>query len=493
MAVRWYFGDLWLTRLVLQRGMAAIYVVAFVCVLWQFKPLLGERGLLPAPEFLRHVTFREAPGLFCWGYTDRRLDVVGWTGLAVSVLAVCGVTEAGPVWVSVGAWLLLWVLYLSVVNVGQNFYWFGWESMLLEAGFFAAFLGPMRMAPSWVPVLILRWMLFRTELGAGLIKLRADPCWRDLTCLYYHYETQPLPNPLSWYFHRIPAVLQRFSVVFSHFVQVIVPFGLFAPQPVAEVSAGMIVFQQLWLIVSGNYSWLNWLTVVLGASGFSGEVLRWVLPVGRPALLGRPLGFEVVIWAVGAATVAISVEPVKNLLSRNQKMNYSYNRYHLVNSYGAFGSVGKERYEVVIEGTEDAVLTNATEWKEYGFKAKPGDVRRMPPQVAPYHLRLDWMVWFIPFTVAVTGSGVLVRGYERWFVRFVHRLLTGDRAILGLMGKNPFRAAPPVFVRALFYRYRFADAKTRRETGAWWTRELLGTYLHPISLEELRGIRGAVD
>src|SRR5687768_18559289 len=87
-----------------------------------------------------------------------------------------------------------------------------------------------------IVILILRWMLFRVELGAGLIKLRHDRCWRDLTCLYYHYETQPLPNPLSRIFHRFPKPLHRLSVAFSHFVQVIVPFGVFAPQPIASIA-----------------------------------------------------------------------------------------------------------------------------------------------------------------------------------------------------------------------------------------------------------------
>ncbi len=220
-----YFGEMWIARLLLQRGIAAIYLIAFIAVLRQFKPLLGERGLLPVPAFLERARFRDAPSVFWWRYSDRVLDTVAWTGAAVSACAVCGLTEAGPVWLSVTAWLLLYVLYLSIVNVGQTFFGFGWESMLLEAGFFTAFLGPAQVKPSLLPILILRWMLFRTELGAGLIKLRHDPCWRDLTCLYYHYETQPLPNPLSWYFHRLPRVLQRFSVLVSHFVQVIVPFG----------------------------------------------------------------------------------------------------------------------------------------------------------------------------------------------------------------------------------------------------------------------------
>lgn len=487
-----YFGNVWIVRLLLQRGMAAIYFIAFLSVVRQFKPLLGERGLLPVPVYLRHVSFRQAPSIFCWRYSDRLLTVVAWAGLIVAACAVCGLTEAGPVWlavwVSLGAWLLLWVLYLSIANVGQSFFGFGWESMLLEAGFFTAFLGPARLHPSVVPVLILRWMLFRTEMGAGLIKLRHDPCWRDLTCLFYHYETQPLPNPLSWYFHRLPKALHRFSVLFSHFVQVIVPFGLFAPQPIASAAAALIIFHQLWLIVSGNYSWLNWLTAILGVAGLSDRVLSMVLPIGAPPLLRGPLTFEILLYVIGAATLLLSVKPALNLLSRQQLMNFSYNRFHLVNAYGAFGSVGRERYEIVIEGTSDSAITPSTLWKEYGFKAKPGDLKRMPPQVAPYHLRLDWLIWFLPFSVAITSKGIRVPGYEAWFLRFVKRLLGGDRAMLRLMGTNPFPEQPPAYIRAQFYRYRFTDWKAKRQTGAWWARELLGEYLEPVSLEMLERI-----
>src|SRR5438067_10425496 len=284
-----YVGDLWLTRLLVQRGMAALYLIAFLVVLRQFKPLLGERGLLPVPLFVERVDFRQAPSIFCWHYSDQLLNAVACTGIILSVVALSGLSETGPVWISLTTWLTLWFLYLSIVNVGQNFYAFGWESMLLEAGFFAAFLGPATMAAPLIPVLILRWMLFRTELGAGLIKLRHDECWRNLTCLYYHYETQPLPNPTSWFFHRQPKIAHRFAVLFSHFVQVVVPFGLFAPQPYASIAGALTVFHQLWLIVSGNYSWLNWLTVVLGISAFSDSILLTVIPVTVPGTTPRPL------------------------------------------------------------------------------------------------------------------------------------------------------------------------------------------------------------
>jgi hypothetical protein len=480
-----WLGQIYLVRLVLQRGMASIYFVAFLTVARQFKPLLGEHGLLPVPAYLRKANVLQSPSIFFWRYSDRLLDYVAWTGLVVSTCAIFGLTEAGPVWLSMDAWLLLWVLYLSIVNVGQTFFAFGWESMLLEAGFFTAFLGPTQMQPSIIPVLILRWMLFRTEVGAGLIKVRHDECWRKLTCLYYHYETQPLPNPLSWYFHRIPRPLHRFSALFSHFVQIVVPFALFAPQPLASIAAGLIIFHQLVLIVSGNYSWLNWLTVVLGISGCCDGALAWALPLRAPAFASRPPAFDVALYALAAITVLLSIRPALNLASRNQAMNRSYNPLHLVNAYGAFGQVGRERYEIVIEGTRDRVITPATEWSEYGFTGKPGDPRRTPPQVAPYHLRLDWLIWFLPFSVAVTTEGIHVSRYDLWFLRFVKKLLSGDAAMLKLMRVNPFAGRPPAFIRARFYLYRFTNLREKRESGTWWERRLLGEYLQPVSLQSL--------
>jgi hypothetical protein len=416
------------------------------------------------------------------------LTVIAWVGIGGSLAVVAGLLDAAPLWLSIGIWLLLWILYLSIANVGQTFYAFGWESMLLEAGFFTAFMGPADTAPSAIPILILRWMLFRTELGAGLIKLRHDRCWRDLTCLFYHYETQPLPNPLSWYFHRLPKAMHKAGVLGSHFVQVIAPFGLFAPQPVASIAGALIIFHQFWLIVSGNYSWLNWMTVVLGISAFSDVVLASVLPIHISQVLPRPLYFDIVLYVLAVATVVLSVQPVLNLFSRNQLMNYSYNPFHLVNTYGAFGSVTKARYEIVIEGTDAEAFSDQTRWQEYEFKGKPGNPSRRPPQVAPYHLRLDWLVWFLPFSVTVTTKGILFQGYQVWFLRFMKRLLENDTATLKLLKQNPFGGTPPRFVRALFYSYRYTDPHEKSQTGAWWTRELIDIYLPPVSLAQLQQI-----
>jgi hypothetical protein len=462
-----YFGDVGLVRLLFQRGLAAVYLVAFVSALNQFRPLLGEHGLLPVPRFLSAVPFRVAPSFFYVRYSDRLLATVAWTGIVLSSVALTGLSEMGPVWLSCAVWFVLWGFYLSIVNVGQTFYGFGWESMLLEAGFFASFLGPRAVVPSVLPVIALRWMLFRTEFGAGLIKVRHDKCWRNLTCLYYHHETQPLPGPLSWYFHRLPRVAHRAGVVFSHFVQLLVPFGLFLPQPFASAAGALIIAHQLLLIVSGNYSWLNWLTVVLAVTAFSDSVLSPFLPVAASASMPRSLPYQMTLYAMGALTLALSVKPALNFFRRDQLMNYSYNPLHLVNAYGAFGSVTRERLEVVLEGAAD----DRQEWKEYGFKAKPGNPMRRPPQIAPYHLRLDWMMWFLPLSSR--------HAHARWFKQLVSKLLAGDPRIGKLLADNPFADAPPRWIRALLYRYEYTTPSERAASGAWWKRERVAEFLPP--------------
>lgn len=464
------------SRVALKSGVALVYLLAFLSALRQFLPLLGEKGLLPVPNFLRGRTFKKCPTIFHLGYTDRRFLALCWTGVALSFLCLVGVVDRGPVWFSIISWLVLWFLYLSLVNVGQRFYGFGWETMLLEAGFFVSFLGPLHLHCPAIPILCLRWMLFRVEVGAGLIKMRGDKCWKDLTCLIYHYETQPLPNPLSWHFHHLPRWFHRVSVAGSHVIQLVVPFGLFLPQPVAGWGAAIMIAHQVWLIVCGNYSWLNWLTIVLCFSGL-GDTF-----VGRgPEELASNVLFSIVIAFLGLFTLYLSRDPVMNLVAKRQRMNSSYNPFRLVNSYGAFGSITKVRYEVVLEGTSDQFPLEES-WQEYHFVAKPGRVDKLAPQIAPYHLRLDWQMWFLPFNAQVVGNRVRLFRKDYWFERFIERLLKGDKDILKLLAYNPFPDQPPVYIRARYYRYRYTTPQERRETGAWWHRELLGDFRPPLHL-----------
>jgi hypothetical protein len=466
--------DYYLARLVIQRGLGVIYLIAFVVALKQFRPLLGERGLLPVPRYVRLAGWSRAPSLFTLRYSDRLLGAVAWTGIGLAALVVVGLPERGPIGVSMLVWFALWALYLSIVNVGQTFYGFGWESLLLEAGFLAIFLGPTDVAPPLPVIVLMRWLLFRVEFGAGLIKLRGDRCWRRLTCLDYHHETQPMPNPLSWWFHRLPAPLHRMEVAANHVTQLVVPFLLFTPQPYASVAGVIMIVTQGWLVLSGNFSWLNVVTMTLAFSALDNRLLEAVLPASPPAVLADPPAwFGALALALAAAFAVLSWWPVRNMLSSHQAMNLSFNRLHLVNTYGAFGTISRERNEVVIEGTDDTTITPGTDWRPYEFKGKPGDPRRRPPQVAPYHLRLDWLMWFAALSPAYA---------EPWLPRLAAKLLEGDEPTLRLLDRrgNPFPDAPPVFVRARLFRYRYTTRAERRTNGAWWVRTEIGIYLPPV-------------
>jgi len=468
-------GDYEIARQILQRGVAACYLIAFVSAINQFPALLGDRGLLPVPRFLARVSFREAPSLFHWRYSDGLLLSICWAGVLVSAALLIGFPQQGPAWVPMVAFLLLWAGYLSLVNVGQTFYSFGWESLLLEAGFVVAFLGSHDVAPPIVIVVFVRWIVFRLEFGAGMIKIRGGPEWRDLTALYYHHETQPMPNPVSWYVHHLPRWLHRGEVLGNHVVQLLVPFFLFAPQPLASVAATIIIATQLWLVLTGNFSWLNWITIVLAFSAIDDAAYRAALGVVPPVSSARtPAWFIVVVLTATVFLLVLSWAPLRNLVTRGQLMNASFNRYHLVNAYGAFGTVTRVRYEVIVEGNDDPAPGSHATWREYGFRAKPGDPRARPPQVAPYHLRLDWLMWFLALGARDT----------RWFEVFLLRLLQGDRRTLRLLKHNPFPEHPPRWIRARLCEYRYSTPVEKKATGAWWVRSDVGMLVAPVAFED---------
>ncbi|OKH99286.1 hypothetical protein A6A06_27475 [Streptomyces sp. CB02923] len=457
----------WLGRLVFQRMLAVLYLVAFVAAARQFRALMGARGMTPVPDFLRRAPFRKAPSVFHWRYSDRFFALWSWAGALLAAAVAAGAADAVPLGAAMAMWAVLWAMYLSIVNVGQTWYGFGWESLLLETGFLAVFLGNDDTAPPVLVMWLLRWLLFRVEFGAGLIKMRGDRCWRDLTCLDYHHETQPMPGPLSWFFHRLPKPLHRVETAANHVAQLALPVLLCTPQPVATWAALGIAGTQLWLVLSGNFAWLNWLTIALALSAVDASRIA-----GAPAYTSAalPVWFAVLTVAVTAFVAYRSYRPVRNLLSRQQLMNTSFDPLHLVNSYGAFGSVTRVRREIVIEGTDSAVAAPDAVWREYGFRGKPGGVRRLPRQFAPYHLRLDWLMWFAALSPAYARS---------WFGPFVERLLENDPDTLRLLRHNPFPDAPPALVRARLFQYRFTTWRELRETGAWWHRTELRDFLPP--------------
>ncbi len=478
----------WLGRFVVLRLLGLVYLMAFLTLVWQGPALLGPRGLQPIGSYLADVTaeagsraaaFWQLPSIFWWRSSDAALRVAGAAGVVLSLGVMAGYANAI---VLAG----LCALQISIINVGQTFYGFGWELQLVETGFLCIFLCPLfdgrpfpRRPPPRAVIWLLRWLAMRIMWGAGLIKLRGDPCWRDFTCLDFHFETQPIPNPLTPYFHALPHWAHAIGVGFNHLVELVAPFLVLGPRPVRRLGGALMLALQLILIASGNLAFLNWLTLIPILACFDDGVWRRLLPrrlVARAeaaAAAATPSPAQGA--AIGLVTVVIallSVAPVLNMLSGAQIMNTSFTRLPIVNTYGAFGSVGRERAQLVFEGTTDPVVTPETKWLPYAFQCQPGDPARRPCWMSPYHYRLDWLLWF-----AAMGTP---REYP-WTVRLVWQLLSADPAALGLLAQDPFHGAPPRYVRIDLYRYALTPVGAK----TWWRRTRLGPWLPPLSRDDV--------
>jgi hypothetical protein len=481
----------WLARFVILRLLGLVYAVAFLAAAKQVLPLIGSHGLLPVDSFLSRVQealgssmagFIRLPSLFWIAHSDGFLWATAWFGVLLSCVVASGYANAILM-------TALWFLYMSFVHVGQDWYGYGWEIQLLETGFLAIFLCPLldgrplpKREPPVVVIWLFRWLIFRIMLGAGLIKIRGDSAWRDLTALYYHFETQPIPNPLSRWFHFLPHAALKGGVLFNHVAELVAPWFGFYPRIARHIAGAVIVLFQLTLILGGNLSFLNWLTIVPALACFDDSFWSKVLPgalarravsASEKAEPSRPMRRASVALAVVVGL--LSIEPVVNMISPQQIMNTSFDPLDLVNTYGAFGTVGRERFNVVFEGTEAAVPDERAEWKPYIYEALPVELDKRPQQIAPYQPRLDWQMWF---------AAMATPQQYPWTLHLVWKLLHNDAGALSLFRGNPFLKKPPRYIRATLYRYRFE--RPGNPEGRWWNREELGLWLPPLSVEDPR-------
>ncbi len=481
----------WLTRFVILRLLGFIYAAAFLSAARQIVPLIGSNGLTPVNLLIQEVQgtlgssaagFLRLPSLFWFFHSDAVLQTTAWIGFGLACVVLAGYANA---------WMMtiLWALYMSFVHIGQEWYGYGWEIQLLETGFLAIFLCPLldgrpfpKRAPPVAVVWLFRWLIFRVMLGSALIKLRGDECWRDLTALFYHFETQPIPNPLSRWFHFLPRWLLKVGVLFNFLAELVAPWFAFTPRMARHIAGGIMVLFQGSLIVSGNFSFFNWITIVPALACFDDSFWSKILPLSlveraakaeTEAQPNRPM--QVTAWTVAALIAMLSVEPVINLFSPAQIMNTSFISLDLVNTYGAFGTVGKERLNVVFSGTDAKVPGAKAVWKEYPYQAQPVALDRRPSQVAPYQPRLDWAMWF---------AAMSAPDQYPWTLNLVWKLLHNDPGALSLMGPNPFADIPPRYIRATLYRYQFAPPGNPE--GNWWSRETLGQWLPPLSVDNPR-------
>ncbi len=479
----------WLTRFMILRLVGIVYAVAFLVAINQIIPLIGSNGLTPLEIYLKQVSvalgsvgagFVRLPSIFWLWHSDTALLTAAWIGFALSCVVAVG-------YANVPLLTVLWFLYLSFVHAGQDWYGYGWEIQLTETGFLAIFLCPlfdMRSFPKYAPpmsiIVLFRWLIFRIMLGSGLIKFRGDKVWRNGTALYYHFETQPIPGPLSRWFHFLPRIWLKIGVWFNFMAELAAPWFVFWPRYARHIAGVVIVLFQITIILSGNLSFLNWLTIVPALACFDDSFWAPLLPswlvqkakaAADRAEPNKPM--RTTAWVVTCIIVLLSIQPAINLLSPAQKMNASFDPLELVNTYGAFGSVGQQRFNVVFEGATDDTTGGKANWKPYLYKYLPVLPNQQPPQIAPYQPHLDWQMWF---------AAMSSPDEYPWTLNLVWKLLHNDAGTISLFAGNPFPNKPPRFIRAVLYRYQFA--KPDNPQGLVWDITPMGIWIPAVSVND---------
>ncbi len=443
-----------ITESVFLRLLGFVYLAAFGSLWPQMAGLIGANGVSPAASTLAAMhadygwrAYLYVPSVFWLFQSDAALQWICALGCVAALLMMMGVVVRSA---ALGAY----VLYLSLVTIGQPFTSFQWDALLLEAGFLAVFAGSALLPLAY------RFLLFRLMFESGLVKLTSgDVNWRNLHALRYHFFTQPLPTPLAYYFDQAPGWLLDGLTLSTLVLELIVPFFLFAyPKRVRQTAASLLVILQLFIALTGNFAFFNMLTMALCVWALDDECFgrwpKWSLPpVARfPKTLNVAVG----------AVITLSLLEVFALAPPFLES------FEIVNPYGLFAVMTTTRMELVIEGSNDDV-----HWVPYEFPFKPGPVTRPLPVIAPYQPRLDWQMWFA--ALGQPESNV-------WTRTLVFRLLAGQKEVLSLLEPTPF-AKPPRSIRIQAYSYSFTDEGERKRDGAIWRRKLLGIWFGPVTLD----------
>ena len=475
----------------------------------QVDGLVGSNGMSPVNQFLpaaHEQLGREAYSLLptlCWfNSSNVFLHFLCGGGVVLSLLLIFEIAQ-------VICLIALFVFYLSLTIAGQTFLSFQWDILLLETGFLSIFLAPWQLRPkrareppvSRAALFLLKLLLFKLMVMSGVVKLTSGDDswgwldhsfhWSALTALDYHYWSQPLPTLFAWWADKSPEWFKHFSVAFCLVVEIIVPFFIWAPRRPRLIAAGLIIFLQIAIGVTGNYCFFNLLTIALcllliDDAVCRGKDVRGSAFGAQPSTSlragsGRALPSRLSTY--GSIAVIVVTLPINAWLIFTafkpdapwpRPLATIYGRleaFRIANGYGLFRVMTKDRGEIVIEGSADGI-----DWLPYEFKWKPGDVKRAPGWCAPHQPRLDWQMWF-----AALGTPQ----QNPWFSGLVIRLLQGSRDVSRLLAHNPFPDQPPHYIRASFYRYRFTTLEEHRQSGAWWKRQALGEYLPTVSLDQL--------
>ena len=514
-------GHLW-PRWIVIRALGLIYFSAFYSLVFQIKGLIGTNGLLPATDYLQAVAaalhgvekFWFAPTLLWIDPSNHTLMTICWVGLIASVLLTFNIWPRGML-------AICFACFLSFVAAAQDFSGYQSDGMLLEAGFIALFFAPpgfwpglgSRNPPSRASLFLLQWEWFRIYFESGVAKIRSgDLSWRNFTAMDNYYQNGPLPTWIGWYVQHLPHWYHAGTVVLTLAVELVLVWMLFLPRRFRIICFWIVTPFEIGIILTANYTFLNYLVLTLGFLLLDDRFVEWILPkrvrefvassisatdttagnsTGAPEQGGRraalrnrlqPLRIAIAGALLGLVFYVTTAQLIWMFLPTfplPMSPVSALEPLRIANRYGLFAVMTPDRMEIEFQGTSDGKT-----WIPYPFRYKPQDLKKAPGIYAPYQPRFDWNLWF-----ASLGAW---REY-RFVIWTEERLLKDDPDVLHLFAGNPFAGGPqPIAVRAVIWQYWFTDEKTKRETGAWWRRELLGAYA-PALERQPDGKIGIVD
>jgi hypothetical protein len=521
--IRWLFSsqpgapDRLIPRWIFLRLMGLIYFSAFYSLIFQIRGLIGPEGILPASGYLQavargfpHARFWYAPTLLWMSTSSRMLLSLTWVGIIASLLLVLNLLPRAML-------VICFVSFLSFISAASDFSSYQSDGMLLEAGFICLFFAPPGLLPglgrfhppSRASLFLLLWEWFRIYFESGIVKLASgEPQWRNFTAMDEYYQNGPLPTWIGWYIQHLPHWFHAASVAATLAMELGFVFMLFLPRRFRIVCFFVVTCWEIGVISTANYAFLNYLVLSLGFLLLDDRFILRVIPrtwweriSSAPIKLDkeaneplptspsrRTLGLQLGAIKLAFAAVMLSwifydtSAELIWMLARRAPLPTSpvvaLEPFRVANQYGLFAVMTRGRYEIEFQGSNDGQT-----WTAYPFRYKPQDVYRPPGIYAPYQPRFDWNLWFA--SLSTWRESPIVPNTEV-------RLLSNDRDVLALFAGNPFPQQPPKLVRAVLWQYWFTSMKEKRESGAWWRRQLLGLYA-PVLEREPNGKIGVVQ
>ena len=521
-------------RWIFLRSLALIYFSAFYSLLFQIKGLIGPEGVLPARQYLSAIAqqmgvmrYWYAPSLYWISAGSAALMAIAWIGLAASVLAF------------VNLWprlclFICFLCFLSFVAASNVFSSYQSDGMLLEAGFIALFFAPRGLKPGWgahdppsrMGQFLLQWEWFRIYFESGMVKLLGgDVQWRNFTAMDEYYQNGPLPTWIGWYAEHLPHWFHAATVAGTLAMELGLVFLMFFPRRVRLICFFIVTPWEIGVILTANYTFLNYLVLSLGFLLLDDKFLLRLVPerwrpseelhrpqeqdLARAEGEDRPLSilaagdvaptaketelreisdlrrgwrdwFRFYWWVVGIVLSALmltwifydtTAEMIGLPLGQIPlpvKPIVALEPFRIANRYGLFAVMTRDRYEIEFQGSDDG-----QNWMAYQFRNKPQALNEAPRIYAPYQPRFDWNLWFA--SLGGWRQNEMVPLTEE-------RLLLGSPDVLSLFRSNPFPQIPPRYVRAVLWQYWFTSMAEKRRTGNWWRREYLGLYAPELTM-----------